>query len=95
MKTSPASNHGPHGGPLLALESGFVEFSVFETGVPPVFRLYFSNQNRQPQSDIAVEVDPALSIREADAIGKNVEQAVRDHVHLLDSVVVRVCPARE
>ena len=33
--------HGPHGGPLLETKSGRVELSVFETGVPPRFRLYF------------------------------------------------------
>src|SRR6185436_9299292 len=33
--------HGPHGGPLVVTKSGRVELSVFETGVPPRFRLYF------------------------------------------------------
>ena len=33
--------HGPHGGPLLDTKSGRVELSVFETNVPPRFRLYF------------------------------------------------------
>ncbi len=33
--------HGPHGGPLVTTKSGRVELSVFETGVPPRFRLYF------------------------------------------------------
>lgn len=44
-------------------------------------------------SDVAIEVDPALSVREADVISKKVEKALRDHVRLLDSVVVRICPA--
>ncbi len=34
---------GPHGGPLVAIIKGCVELSVFETGVPPRFRLYFYN----------------------------------------------------
>src|ERR1041384_796676 len=32
--------HGPHGGPLVKTSSGHVELSVFETNVPPRFRLY-------------------------------------------------------
>ncbi|MGH8165135.1 MAG: cation transporter dimerization domain-containing protein, partial [Rhodanobacteraceae bacterium] len=44
-------------------------------------------------SDVAIEVDPTLSVREADVISKKVEKALRDHVRLLDSVVVRICPA--
>ena len=39
--------HGPHGGPLLAVAGGLVEISVFETGVPPRFRLYFFDERRQ------------------------------------------------
>ena len=44
-------------------------------------------------SDVAINVDPALSVQEADAISQKVEQALRDHVRLLGSVVVRVCPS--
>lgn len=33
--------HGPHGGVLIEIPKGRVELSVFETGVPPRFRLYF------------------------------------------------------
>src|SRR5262245_50738234 len=33
--------HGPHGGPLVKTSTGQVELSVFETHVPPRFRLYF------------------------------------------------------
>src|SRR5438477_6973095 len=49
MKPSPQPKHGPHGGPLLAIESGLVELSVFETGVPPIFRLYFSDREGIPR----------------------------------------------
>jgi len=34
-------SHGPHGGLLVETKSGRVELSVFETNVPPRFRLYF------------------------------------------------------
>ena len=37
------------------MASGFVELSVFETGVPPVFRLYFSNREEKPQSPPSAE----------------------------------------
>lgn len=43
-------------------------------------------------SDIVVRVDPALSVREGQAIATAVEAAVRDHVRLLGSVIVRVSP---
>src|SRR5947208_13498175 len=55
-----SAKHGPHNGPLLAIESGFVELSVFETGVPPVFRLYFSDRERMPRRP-----PPAASVRVA------------------------------
>jgi cation diffusion facilitator family transporter len=38
----------PHGGILIKTETGFVEISVFETGVPPQFRLYFFDVQRRP-----------------------------------------------
>ena len=44
-------------------------------------------------SDIAIEVDPQLSVAAADVICAKVEETMRDHVRLLGSVVVRVCPA--
>ena len=37
--------HGPHGGPLVPIKSGRVELSVFETKVPPRFRLYFFDKH--------------------------------------------------
>ena len=46
-------------------------------------------------SDITIDVDPRLSVREADAISKQVEQALRKHVRLLGSVVVRSRPVAE
>ena len=43
--------------------------------------------------DVAIDVDPALSVQDADAISEKVEHAVRDHVPLLGTVVVRVRPS--
>jgi cation diffusion facilitator family transporter len=45
-------------------------------------------------SDIAIDVDPSLSMQEADAISREVEQSLRNHVRLLGSAVVRVRPAK-
>lgn len=41
-------NTGQHGGTLITTEEGFVEISVFETNVPPHFRLYFFDPSMQP-----------------------------------------------
>ena len=52
--------HGPHGGPLVTMKSGRVELSVFETKVPPRFRLYFfdghGHETRPPaDKDVTLE----------------------------------------
>lgn len=47
---TPNSPHGPHGGPWVRTETGFVELSVFESGVPPRFRLYFFDLDANPAS---------------------------------------------
>jgi cation diffusion facilitator family transporter len=44
-------------------------------------------------SDVAIEVDPNLPVREADALAKQVEESLRGHIRLLGNVVVRVCSA--
>ena len=44
-------------------------------------------------TDVAIRVDPAISVREADVIVTEVEQALRDHVRLLGYAVVRVSPS--
>jgi cation diffusion facilitator family transporter len=46
-------------------------------------------------SDVTIDVDPTLSVREADVISKQVEQALREHVRLLGTVVVRSRPVAE
>lgn len=38
-------SHGAHGGPLVKTRTGRVELSVFETNVPPRFRLYFFDEH--------------------------------------------------
>ena len=56
-RTQKPTTHGPHGGPVLKTGDGLVEVSVFETGVPPRFRLYFFDEARlaiAPPSDIEV-----------------------------------------
>ncbi len=40
--------HGPHGGPFVDTGHGRIELSVFETGVPPRFRLYFTDESGRP-----------------------------------------------
>ncbi len=42
------SVHGSHGGPLLKIANSQVEISVFETNVPPRFRLYFLDRKGRP-----------------------------------------------
>ena len=41
---------GPHGGFLVNLGHGFVEITIFETDVPPRFRLFFYDKRRQARS---------------------------------------------
>jgi len=53
-------NEGPQGGKLIDTGHGLVEVTVFETHVPPRFRLYFYDHARKPvaptkPSEIAVE----------------------------------------
>ena len=41
---------GPHDGFLVNRGHGFVEITIFETDVPPRFRLFFLNQRKQGRS---------------------------------------------
>ena len=48
----------PHGGTWVQIEDGFVEISVFETGVLPQFRLYFfdgEKRSRPPSATAVLE----------------------------------------
>ncbi len=55
--------HGAHGGLMLDTGHGLLEISVFETGVPPRFRLYFLGPNSQPVNPPADEVVTLETIR--------------------------------
>ena len=49
---------GRHGGPVLTVDGGSVELSIFEAGVPPRFRLYFLDQAKKdavPPARVEVE----------------------------------------
>jgi len=50
-----APEHGPHGGPLVKTSFGKVEISVFETNVPPRFRLYFFDSTGKSLAPIAAK----------------------------------------
>jgi cation diffusion facilitator family transporter len=56
---SHSERHGPHGGPLVAIEGGFIEVTVFEAEAPPRFRLYLFDERQQvitpPPGAIAIE----------------------------------------
>ena len=56
--------HGPHGGPLVNTSSGQVELSVFETNVPPRFRLYFRDRNGNPVAPPAANTVALETIRQ-------------------------------
>ena len=51
--------HGPHGGPLVETKYGRVELSVFETDVPPRFRLYFFDEHghgmKPPRAEVKIK----------------------------------------
>jgi pyridinium-3,5-bisthiocarboxylic acid mononucleotide nickel chelatase len=54
------ATYGPNGGPLLNTKVGRIEVSVFETNVPPRFRLYFYDQHghvAKPLSEAAVTIE--------------------------------------
>ncbi|MBF0461989.1 MAG: cation transporter [Magnetococcales bacterium] len=63
MHPLPPSSHGTHGGPLLPHFSGYVELAVFETGVPPRFRLHFLDEKGQPVAPPAAETVTAETER--------------------------------
>jgi cation diffusion facilitator family transporter len=44
-------------------------------------------------AEVAINVEPHMSVERADAISHEVEQSLHKHVRLLGSVVVRVCPS--
>ena len=51
---------GRHGGPLLDMEDGAVEISIFETNCPPRFRLYFVDPKNQPRPPLPATATIAI-----------------------------------
>jgi uncharacterized protein (TIGR00299 family) protein len=54
------ATYGPNGGPLLETSAGRIEVSVFETHVPPRFRLYFYDKHghaAKPLGENAVTIE--------------------------------------
>jgi cation diffusion facilitator family transporter len=67
LHSSPAAaGLGPHGGTLIATGCGFVEVSVFETGLPPVFRLYFFDQEKKAEAPPAAYLVKVETTRPGD-----------------------------
>ena len=62
------------------------------TGVESVDEVRARWVGHKVYTDVAVKVDPTISVRDADIIAAKVEQALRDHVRLLGYAVVRVSP---
>ena len=62
----------PHGGTMLATERGLVEISIFETGVPPHFRLYFFDAARRPVAPPPGMTAAAETVRPQEAGAKQV-----------------------
>lgn len=59
----PHADTGTHGGPVLAHADGLLEISVFETGVPPRFRLYFLDNGGQPAAPLPAEAVTLTTLR--------------------------------
>jgi hypothetical protein len=55
--------HGPHGGPLVVTGKGRVELSVFETNVPPRFRLYFFDATGKPARPLPADTVVLETVR--------------------------------
>jgi nickel/cobalt exporter len=69
-KLQQPTTHGPHGGPVLKTEDGVVEVSVFETDVPPRFRLYFFDEGRlaiAPPAEIEVTCETVRQSEDGNA----------------------------
>jgi uncharacterized protein (TIGR00299 family) protein len=56
-------SHGLHGGPLVNTKSARVELSIFETGVPPRFRLYFFDEHGHEAKPLADKIVTLETIR--------------------------------
>jgi len=63
------------------------------TGVRAVREMRARWIGHRVYSDLAIEVDPKLSVGEGDVLAQQVEKSLHQHVRLLGKVVVRICPA--
>jgi len=57
------AEHGPHGGTLVSTATARVELSVFETNVPPRFRLYFFDSHGHEKKPLPVGAVTLETIR--------------------------------
>lgn len=59
QKEAHSHEHGVHGGMMVDTGHGWVEISVFETNIPPRFRIYFYDSNRslinRPEQIVTLE----------------------------------------
>jgi uncharacterized protein (TIGR00299 family) protein len=76
------NEHGPHGGPLTETSTGHVEISVFETGVPPRFRLYFSDKKGRPQPPLPAKTVALETLRPG---GKRQAFKFKGNAHYLEA----------
>src|SRR5215218_8075372 len=53
---SAQEDHGPHGGTWVKTSDGWIEISVFETNVPPRFRLYHFDERKRPENASSDEI---------------------------------------
>lgn len=72
----------PHGGTRLKTESGFVEISVFETHVPPHFRLYFFDAGKRPVAVPPRSLVTLETLRAAEGGAKQVFSFVEEGSYL-------------
>jgi hypothetical protein len=78
IQGSHSEGYGPHGGPLVAIEGGFVEISVFETNTPPRFRLSFFDERQRAVAPPpgAVEIETPNPARERQPFAVRVGDAL-------------------
>lgn len=61
-------DEGPHGGKLVDTGHGMIELSVFETDVPPCFRVFFVDAHGKPRAPEAPEALTVETVRPDGAV---------------------------
>lgn len=80
------NKHGPHGGPLVDTGHGDIEVSVFETGIPPRFRLYFTDASGRATPPPASK-EIALATRRPDGTRQEFSfQTAADYLESLEDI---------